>query len=156
MSALVAHEYQTYLVTRGQMRWLLGVIKRYGAVLLLLLSLAGSVFAFCDGIDAVFRDGLFNAWRHIPLRAVVAGVAFQLVLTAFQFAKRDEWRSAQYLIPLTCDVGLSYLGYQAWLVPLFAGGAAHLGLPSWTSYIAAIGAVFLLAIWPERLLVRPR
>lgn len=138
------------IISRARLARQQTALEQITAVLLLLLSLAGSLLAGGGGVEA-WLSGKPAAWP-----AVAAGL-LQLGLTAVQWIYAGaSWRSWRYILAVAGSSGLTLAGFWPLAHPWMTAVALWAQLPA-ANASAAAGAALVLAalaldIWPERTL----
>lgn len=140
----------TAIISRARLARQQTALEQVTAVLLLLLSLAGSLLAGGGGVEA-WLSGRPAAWP-----AVAAGVV-QFGLTAVQWIYAAQgWRSWRYLAAVAGSSALTLVGFWPLAWPWLTAVALWLQVPSANAPAVAGGALVLasvaLDIWPERTL----
>lgn len=125
-------------------------LERFAAVLLLIVSLVGSVLAGGGGVQ-----------RWLELRPVVWGALaagiFQLVLSYVQYTYCLDWRNWKYLLAVVLSTGLTLAGYWPLAHPWLVGVLEWARVPKSPAPYWAGGLLILVALgvdlFPERTLV---
>lgn len=135
------------IVTQSSLNETRAHFERAIGLLLLVLSVAGSVIAFNGGWENI-RAG------HWSVAGILAGAGVQLACTMIEWFYRTRRSGGQYLIALFVDAGTSVVGFG----PIFHDRlAARIpvadDLASWLAW-GIIGALaLLLAFVPESALI---
>lgn len=121
--------------------------ERSLAVLLIGVSVAGSVIAFHGGWPA-----LAARWSW---PAFLAGAGLQLGCTGVEWLYRSKRRSAPYVLALATDTGTSVAGFGPIFHARFSLALeAYVGVLSWWAAWAILGGLALLLAWiPEGRLI---
>ncbi len=143
----------TAIVARATIERAATTAQRCGALGLLFMSVLGSVLAFNGGWKSVEWPAF---WQGLNQLAAVLGIGVQSWLTLMQWHHRHHKRSFAYLSHLAIDACLTYVGYAALLVPLFANGLANagveVGVDAQSRVLVGIIAI-AIAVIPETTLV---
>jgi hypothetical protein len=138
------------IVDRTSLRRQRGAVERWSAVVVLVLSFAGTIATFAGGWVALIGDVRSGAW---PFAAIVGGVVFQGLLTYVQWHYYDHkplsWASRGI------DTALTAIGYGPLFAVSLAAWIAARGLEQATlaAWCIIVGISFLAAWYPESRLV---
>jgi len=139
------------LFRSGQIRQARGWFERIMALMVLALSLFGTVLTWAGG---------YVLWAANPWDGRTWGLAVltQATLTVLQWMYRVHGMSRpEYLIPLAIDVGLTIWGYGWVVAPWLAGQATKQGAPvdvaPFVAWIVIALASFGMAWYPENRLI---
>jgi hypothetical protein len=125
-------------------------VERFAAILLLIVSLIGSVLAGGGGVER------WLVLRPVLWSATAAGV-LQLVLSYVQYTYCIRWTSWQYLGAVLLSTTLTLIGYwplaHPWMVDVLEWvRVPSVTAPYWASALLIIAAVGI-DLFPERTLV---
>jgi hypothetical protein len=140
------------IVDRSSLRRQRGAVERWSALVVLLISFAGTIATFAGGWLTLIEGARAGepSWA-----AIIGGIAFQGLLTYVQWHYYD--RRALSWISRGIDTALTAIGYGPLVVVALAGWIASRGVEAPTNLQFAWGVIvlvsFLAAWYPESRLV---